>query len=135
MFGKVAHIGIAVKDLKKSVRLLTTLFGVGPVHTERVEEQKVNSAMFSFGETSVELLESTAPDSFIAKFIEKRGEGMHHISFVVDDIVAELARLKEAGFQLIDDQPRRGADNYLVAFVHPKSANDVLIEISQKVRG
>jgi methylmalonyl-CoA/ethylmalonyl-CoA epimerase len=108
------------------------LFGTKPVHTERVEEQKVNSALFSFGGTSIELLESTSPDSFIAKFIEKRGEGMHHVSFVVDDIVEELARLKEAGFQLIDERPHRGAQNYLVAFVHPKSANGVLIEISQK---
>jgi len=134
MFGRIAHIGIAVRDLDKSIDLLAKLFDSKPKHRERVEDQRVNSAMFSFGETSVELLEPTAPESSIAKFIEKRGEGMHHISFLVDDIVGELARLKNSGFQLIDEQPRRGADNCLVAFVHPKSANGVLIEISQKLR-
>ena len=132
MFGRIAHIGIAVKDLKKSIELYSTLFGTKPIHAEHVGEQQVNSAVFSFGGTSIELLESTAPESPIAKFIEKRGEGMHHVSFVVDDIVEELARLKKAGFQLIDEHPRKGADNYLVAFVHPKSSNGVLIEISQK---
>ncbi len=135
MFGTVAHIGIAVKDLRESVELFSALFGTLPVHTERVEEQDVNTAMFSFGGTSVELLESTAPGSFIAKFIEKRGEGMHHVSFEVDDIVSELARLRKAGFQLIDERPRRGAGNYLVAFIHPKSANGVLIELGQKLPG
>ena len=133
MFGSIAHIGIAVRDLKKAVELYSTLFGGAPVHTERVEEQHVNTAMFSFGGTSVELLESTAPGSFIAKFIDKRGEGMHHVSFMVDDIVAELERLRKAGFQLIDEKPRKGADNCLVAFIHPKSANGVLIELGQKL--
>ncbi len=133
MFGTIAHIGIAVKDLKKSIDLYSTLFGAMPTHTERVEDQHVHSAMFSFGGTSIELLEATSPDSSIAKFIEKRGEGMHHVSFIVNDIVKELARLKSAGFQLIDEHPRKGADNYLVAFIHPKSANSVLIEISQKI--
>ncbi|HTP12636.1 MAG TPA: methylmalonyl-CoA epimerase [Bacteroidota bacterium] len=133
MVGSVAHIGIAVKDLKKAVELYSTLFGAPPVHTEPVEEQHVNTAMFSFGGTSVELLESTAPDSFIARFIESRGEGMHHVSFGVSDIVAELARLQKAGFQLIDERPRKGADNCLVAFIHPKSSTGVLIELSQKL--
>ncbi len=134
MFGKIAHIGIAVKDLKKTTALFSTLFSVRPTHTEHVEDQHVNTAMFSVGETSIELLEPTAPDSSIAKFIDKRGEGMHHISFVVEDIVKELARLKGAGFQLIDEHPRKGADHCLVAFLHPKSTNGVLIEISQKIR-
>ncbi len=133
MFGPVAHIGFAVKDLKSAVELYSRLLGVGPVHTERVEEQRVNTAMFSLGGTSIELLESTAPDSFIAKFIEKRGEGMHHVSFTVHDIAVELARLRQAGFQLIDEKPRMGADNCLVAFIHPKSAGGVLIELSQKL--
>jgi methylmalonyl-CoA/ethylmalonyl-CoA epimerase len=133
MFGKIAHIGIAVNDLEKSIDLLSRLFGTKPNHRERVDDQEVNSAMFSFGSTSVELLESTAPGSSIAKFIEKRGEGMHHLSFEVEDIAAELARLKKAGFELIDERPRKGADNCLVAFLHPKSTNGVLIEISQKL--
>ena len=133
MFGKIAHIGIAVNDLDKSIDLLSRMFGTKPNQRERVDDQQVNSAMFSFGNISVELLESTAPGSSIAKFIEKRGEGMHHLSFVVDDITAELARLRKAGFQLIDEQPRKGADNCLVAFLHPKSTNGVLIEISQKL--
>ncbi|HEY6952475.1 MAG TPA: methylmalonyl-CoA epimerase [Bacteroidota bacterium] len=130
----ISHIGIAVKDLDKSVELFSALLGEKPDHTERVEDQKVNSAMFTFGDTAIELLAATAPDSAIAKFVEKRGEGMHHVSFVVDDIVRELDRLKKAGFQLIDETPRKGADNYLVAFIHPKSANGVLIEISQKAK-
>jgi methylmalonyl-CoA/ethylmalonyl-CoA epimerase len=133
MFGKIAHVGIAVKDLERSIELLSRLYGTKPNHRERVDDQQVNSAMFSFGDTSVELLESTAPDSAIAKFIEKRGEGMHHLSFAVDDITAELARLRKAGFQLIDERPRKGAGNCLVAFLHPKSTNGVLIEISQKL--
>ena len=133
MFDKIAHIGIAVKDLKKSTDLYSRLFNAKPTHTECVEDQHIHSAMFSFGETSIELLEATSPDSAIAKFIEKRGEGMHHVSFLVEDIVKELARLKSAGFQLIDEHPRKGADNYLVAFIHPKSITGVLIEISQKM--
>jgi methylmalonyl-CoA/ethylmalonyl-CoA epimerase len=133
MFGKIAHIGIAVKDLEKSIDLFSRLYGAKPFHREQVEDQNVDSAMFMFGETFVELLESTAPDSPIQKFIDKRGEGMHHLSFAVDDIAAELTRLKNAGFQLIDEQPRKGADNCMVAFLHPKSTNGVLIEISQKL--
>jgi methylmalonyl-CoA/ethylmalonyl-CoA epimerase len=133
MFGKIAHVGIAVKDLEKSIELLSRLCGTKPSHRERVDDQRVDSAMFTFGDTSVELLESTAPNSAIAKFIEKRGEGMHHLSFTVDDITAELTRLRKAGFQLIDEEPRKGADNCLVAFLHPKSTNGVLIEISQKL--
>ncbi len=133
MFGKIAHIGIAVKDLRNSIDVFAKVFGKQPSHTEIVKDQHVNTAMFSFGDTAVELLESTAPDSSIARFIEKRGEGMHHVSFFVDDIRKELARLKQAGFQLIDEHPRKGADNCLVAFIHPKSTNGVLIEISQKI--
>jgi methylmalonyl-CoA/ethylmalonyl-CoA epimerase len=133
MFGKIAHIGIAVRDLENSIDLFSRLFGAKPVHQERVEDQQVNTAMFSFGETRVELLASTATNSSIAKFIDKWGEGMHHLSFAVDDIVTELVRLKKAGFQLIDEMPRKGADNCLVAFLHPNSTNGVLIEISQKL--
>ncbi|MBI2618569.1 MAG: methylmalonyl-CoA epimerase [Ignavibacteriales bacterium] len=128
----VAHIGIAVKDLKGSKELFSSLFGVGADHEEEVPDQKVRTAMFRIGETDVELLQGTAPDSSITKFIEKRGEGIHHLSVVVDNIEAELLRLRREGFQLVDEHPRPGADNCLVAFLHPKSTNGVLIELSQK---
>jgi len=134
MFGRISHIGIAVRDLKKSIDLFTTVAGSKPIHTERVEEQHVNTALFLFGDSALELLEPASPESSIAKFIQKRGEGIHHLCFAVDDIIAELERLKTAGFQLIDERPRKGADNCLVAFLHPKSTNGVLIEISQKIR-
>ena len=132
MFRTVAHIGIAVRSLNESKRLFAQLFGIGPEHEESVADQRVNTAMFRMGQTGIELLEGTAPESAVTKFVEKRGEGIHHISFSVDDIVLELGRLKNAGFQLIDEQPRQGADNCLVAFLHPKSTNGVLIELSQK---
>ncbi len=132
MLGPIAHIGIAVRDLGASKDLFQRLLGTAPGHEESVEDQKVNTAMFSTGQTSIELLEGTSQDSSITKFIEKRGEGIHHVSFMVEDIVGELRRMKEAGFQLIDERPRHGADNCLVAFIHPKSTNGVLIELSQK---
>lgn len=132
MFKKVAHIGVAVKDIKATMELFTKLFGAEAQRLEEVPDQKVNTAMFHFNGTSIELLQATAPDSPIAKFIEKRGEGIHHISFVVDDIMKEIDRLRKLGFQLVDEQPRYGADDYYVAFLHPKSTNGVLIEISQK---
>jgi len=127
----IAHIGIAVKDLEASKRLFGILTGSPASHEEMVADQKVRTAMFAFGETSLELLEGTAPDSPITRFIEKRGEGIHHIAIVVDDIESELRRLKQEGFQLIDEHPRVGAGNMLVAFLHPKSTNGVLIELSQ----
>jgi methylmalonyl-CoA/ethylmalonyl-CoA epimerase len=132
MFKSIAHIGVAVKDLSASQALFEKLFGKQPDHREEVPDQKVATAMFQVGETAVELTAATSPESPIARFLEKRGEGVHHISFVVDDVVAELARLKSLGFQLIDETPRVGADNYAVAFLHPKSTNGVLIEISQR---
>jgi methylmalonyl-CoA/ethylmalonyl-CoA epimerase len=132
MFKAIAHVGIAVKDLKTSITLFSNLLGKTPDHQESIPDQLVDSAMFSLGSSSVELLQATGPESSIAKFIDKRGEGMHHISFIVEDIVAEMRRLRREGFQLIDEHPRRGADGYLVAFVHPKSASGVLIELSQK---
>jgi len=131
-FTRVTHIGIAVKDLKKSIELFSALFGSQPNHLESVADQRVDTAMFSFRDTSIELLAAADLDSPITKFIEKRGEGMHHVSFQVDDIKKELVRLKFEGFQLIDEEPRKGAGNCLVAFVHPKSTNGVLIELSQK---
>ena len=131
MPGTIAHIGIAVKDLEASKKLFGSLTGSTASHEETVADQKVRTAMFAFGETSLELLEGTAPDSPITRFIEKRGEGIHHIAIVVDDLESELLRLKQEGFQLIDEHPRMGAGNMLVAFLHPKSTNGVLIELSQ----
>ena len=132
MFDKVSHIGIAVKDLQASIDLFSRLFGKHPDHIEEVPDQKVKTAMFTVGSSSIELTQGTDSVSPITRFLEKRGEGVHHVSFMVDDIERELARLKGAGFQLIDERPRVGADGYLVAFLHPQSTNGVLIEISQK---
>jgi methylmalonyl-CoA/ethylmalonyl-CoA epimerase len=131
---KLSHVGIAVKSIEESSKLFGRLFNVQDVKTETIPDQKVKVAFFHIGEASIEVIEATSPDSPIAKFIEKRGEGVHHLSFEVDDIQAELVRLKSVGFQLIDDKPRQGADGCLVAFIHPKSTNGVLIEISQKIR-
>ncbi len=132
MFKRIAHIGVAVKDIAASSGLFEKLFGKKADHVESVGDQMVETAMFQIGETAIELVAPSGPDSTIARFIEKRGEGIHHLSFVVDDIEAELKRLKAQGFQLIDEKPRLGADGYYVAFLHPKSTNGVLIEISQK---
>ncbi len=133
MFKTIAHIGIAVRSLSTSKKLFEDLLGVGPEHEELVEDQHVATALFRMGDSAIELLEGTAPESAVRKFVERRGEGIHHVSFMVEDIVGELKRLKEAGFQLVDEHPRRGADNCLVAFLHPKSTNGVLIELSQKL--
>lgn len=133
MFKKLVHIGIAVKDLDQAVKTFSTILSLEDVQRETVKEQKVNLAFFQVGDTHIELTAATAPDSPIAKFIEKRGEGVHHLSFEVDDIRAEIARLRNTGFELIDDQPKLGADGYWVAFLHPKSTHGVLVEISQKV--
>lgn len=133
MYKRLTHIGIAVKNLDNSSRLFSKLFGLNQSHTEEVAEQKVKAMFFRIGEGGVELLEPTNPDSSIAKYIEKRGEGVHHLSFEVDDIEKEIARLKKEGFQMIDERPRVGADGFRIAFLHPKSTNGVLVEISQKV--
>jgi methylmalonyl-CoA/ethylmalonyl-CoA epimerase len=130
---KLVHVGVAVKSLDDSVGVFSKLLGIDTIATEEVADQKVKLAFFPAGGTSIELTEATAPESAIAKFIEKRGEGVHHLSFEVDDIRAELARLKSSGFQLIDEQPRRGAGGYWIAFLHPKTTNGVLVEISQKI--
>ncbi|MES2734383.1 MAG: methylmalonyl-CoA epimerase [Bacteroidota bacterium] len=131
---KVEHIGIAVKDLQISNAVFTRLFGAEPYKTESVDSEGVNTSFFKMGETKIELLEATNPDSPIAKFLEKKGEGMHHIAYEVQDIVAEMQRLKNEGFVLLNDTPKRGADNKLVCFLHPKSTNGVLIELCQQVR-
>ena len=129
---KLVHVGIAVKNLDASIQIFSKLLDIQNVTTETVADQKVRLSFFHAGDASVELTEATSSESLIAKFIEKRGEGVHHLSFEVDDINAELTRLNAEGFQLIDEQPRRGAGGYLIAFIHPKSTNGVLVEICQK---
>lgn len=129
---KIEHIGIAVKDFSVSIPFFEKLLNAPCYKTELVETEQVRTAFFQTGETKIELLESTTPDGVIAKFIEKKGEGMHHIAFEVADIEAEIARLKEQGFVLLQDAPRKGADNKWVVFLHPKSTGGVLIEICQE---
>lgn len=133
MFKKVEHIGIAVKNFEQSNALFTKLFGKENYKTETVESEGVNTSFFQLGETKIELLEATKDDSPIAKFIEKRGEGIHHIAYEVENIVLEMERLKKEGFVLLNQEPKKGADNKLVCFVHPKSANGVLIELCQEI--
>lgn len=128
------HIGIAVKNLSVSVPLFEKLMNTKCYKTETVEGEQVNTAFFKTGETKVELLESASADGVIAKFIEKKGEGMHHIAFEVDDIEAEMKRLQAEGFVLLNEKPKKGADNKLVAFLHPKGTNGVLVEICQGVK-
>ena len=132
MIDSLAHIGIAVKDLEASSKLFQALFGKHPDHAELVPDQKVKTAFFHVGQTAVELTAATDSDSPIARFIEKRGEGIHHLSFMVDNLEQELTRLKAQGFQLVDEKPRVGAEGHAVAFLHPKSTNGVLIELCQR---
>ena len=131
---KVEHIGIAVKNLTSANELYKKLLGEAPYKTESVESEMVNTSFFKAGDTKIELLESTSAESAIHSFIEKRGEGIHHIAFEVEDIRMEMKRLKEAGFKLTRDEPFPGADNKLVCFVHPKGTNGVLVELCQSVR-
>ena len=129
---KIEHIGIAVKDLEKSNKLFAALFGKPHYKIEEVKSEGVKTSFFDLGPNKIELLEATSADSPIAKFIEKKGEGVHHIAFAVSDIVSEINRLKEEGFVVLNDTPKLGADNKLVAFLHPKSCNGVLIELCQE---
>ena len=131
---KIEHIGIAVKDLESANELYARLLGEQPYKQEEVEREGVMTSFFQVGPNKIELLEATKEDSPIAKYIEKRGEGVHHIAFEVEDIRAEMARLKEEGFRLLSEEPKRGADNKMVAFVHPKSANGVLIELCETIK-
>ena len=130
---KIEHIGIAVKDIAAANEIYTKLLGYAPYKTEAVASEGVQTSFFICGESKVELLEATAADSPIAKFIEKRGEGIHHIAFSVDNIVAEMERLKKEGFILLNEEPKKGADNKWVAFLHPKSSNGVLVELCQEI--
>ena len=130
---KIEHIGIAVKDLQAANEVYSRLLGKTPYKEEIVESEYVTTSFFQTGESKIELLQASDPSSAIAKFIEKRGEGIHHIAFRVDDIYAEMKRLKDEGFRLLNEQPKKGADNMLVCFVHPKSANGVLVELCQQI--
>lgn len=132
---RIEHLGIAVSDLDASIALFETLLGTPCYKIERVESELVNTAFFQVGESKIELLQTTNPESAIGKFLEKRGQGIHHIAFEVDDIDAELERLKSEGFELIHATPKDGADNKRIAFLHPKSTNGVLIELCQEKTG
>lgn len=130
---KIEHIGIAVKNMADSNELFRKLLGEAHYKVETVESEKVATSFFRIGESKIELLEASDPESPIAKFIEKRGEGIHHIAFEVSDIRAEIERLEAEGFIPLNREPKRGADNKLVAFFHPKSSNGVLIELCQSI--
>lgn len=134
MLNKIEHIGIAVKDLKQSNDLFTKLYGKSFYKVESVESEGVSTSFFMLGESKIELLEATGENSAIAKFIEKKGEGVHHIAFDVDDIYAEMDRLQKEGFDLINKEPKKGADNKLICFLHPKTTNGVLIELCQEIK-
>jgi methylmalonyl-CoA/ethylmalonyl-CoA epimerase len=131
---KIEHIGIAVKDLEVSNLVFEKLFGAPAYKFEDVETEGVTTSFFMNGPNKIELLAATNPDSPIAKFIEKKGEGIHHIAFDVEDIVSEIGRLKNEGFIVLNEIPKKGADNKLVVFLHPKSTNGVLIELCQEIK-
>ena len=128
---KIEHIGIAVKSIENANQIYTSLLGASPYKMEEVKSEGVKTSFFKTGDSKIELLEATNPDSPIAKFIEKRGEGVHHIAFAVDDIQSEIVRLKNEGFIVLNDTPKKGADNKLVVFLHPKSTAGVLVELCQ----
>lgn len=130
---KIEHIGIAVKSILEANKIYEALLGVSPYKSEEVESEGVKTSFFRCGESKIELLEATNPDSPIAKFIEKRGEGIHHIAFSVANIESEMSRLQNEGFILLNETPKKGADNKLVAFLHPKSTNGVLVELCQEI--
>ncbi|GMN07926.1 methylmalonyl-CoA epimerase [Croceitalea sp. MTPC5] len=130
---KIEHIGIAVKDLKTSNLLFEKLLGVASYKMEEVASEGVRTSFFKSGPNKIELLEATKEDSPIAKYIAKKGEGVHHIAFAVEDIRSELARLKKEGFVILNEEPKKGADNKLVAFLHPKTTNGVLVELCQEI--
>lgn len=130
----VEHIGIAVNNIESANELYTALLGVAPYKMETVDSEHVVTSFFQVGKNKIELLEATHENSAIAKFIAKKGEGIHHIAFDVNDIESEMTRLSNLGFQLLQEKPKRGADNKLVCFVHPKSAHGVLIELCQSIK-
>lgn len=130
---RIEHLGIAVTNLDKAESVYEELLGVPPYKREAVSSELVTTSFFKVGEHKVELLEATDKESAIAKFIERKGEGIHHVAFEVEDILVEMQRLREAGFILLNDQPKRGADNKLICFVHPKTAHGVLVELCQEI--
>jgi methylmalonyl-CoA/ethylmalonyl-CoA epimerase len=132
---KIEHIGIAVKSLSDSIPLFEKLLNSQCYKTELVESEKVRTAFFKTGDSKIELLESTDPEGIIARYIEKKGEGIHHLAFDVEDIETEMKRLESAGFQLLYPQPKPGADNKMVCFLHPKNTNGVLIELCMERKG
>jgi methylmalonyl-CoA/ethylmalonyl-CoA epimerase len=131
MMRKIEHIGIAVKDLAASNQIFEDILGVAPYKQEEVQSEHVLTSFFQVGESKIELLQATSPDSAIAKYLEKNKEGIHHIAFDVEDIFAEIDRLKAKGYTLIHESPKEGADNKIIAFMHPKSSNGVLVELCQ----
>ncbi|WKK82086.2 methylmalonyl-CoA epimerase [Marivirga arenosa] len=131
---KVEHIGIAVKNMESANSLFGKLFNREPYKLEKVESEGVSTSFFKMGETKIELLEAENEDSAIAKFIAKKGEGIHHIAYEVEDIEAEMKRLESEGFQLINKAPKKGADNKMVCFLHPKTTNGVLVELCQEIK-
>lgn len=131
---RIEHIGIAVKDLEQSNQLFQKLFGKSVYKTETVDSESVSTSFFEIGPNKIELLQSTNEHGPIAKYLDKKSEGIHHIAFEVDDIVGEMSRLKSEGFQLLNDQPKKGADNKLVCFLHPKTTNGVLVELCQEIK-
>jgi methylmalonyl-CoA/ethylmalonyl-CoA epimerase len=133
MLENIEHIGIAVKNAEESMKLFNALLNTKPYKEEAVMSENVRTIFYKTGETKIELLESNSNDSAIAKFIEKKGEGIHHIAFAVKDIYAEIERLKTEGFVFVNETPKKGADNKLIVFLHPKSSNGVLIELCQEI--
>ncbi len=134
MIKKIEHIGIAVKNIEESNALFSKLFGKAHYKVERVESEGVNTSFFMLGETKVELLEASTETSAIARFIEKKGEGIHHIAYEVDNIEEEMKRLKAEGFEILNASPKDGADNKRICFLHPKSTNGVLVELCEEKR-
>ncbi len=131
---KIEHIGIAVKDLATANETYRKLLGVQHYKTEAVISEKVTTSFFRIGDNKIELLESSDPDGVIARFIEKKGEGIHHVAYAVDNILEEMRRLKSEGFVLLNEEPKRGADNKLVCFVHPKNTHGVLMELCEEIK-
>lgn len=131
---KIEHIGIAVKSLNVSIPLFEKLLNEACYKIEKIDSEQVNTAFFKKGDSKIELLESVSPDGVIAKFIEKKGEGIHHIAFEVEDIVGEIKKLKQSGFVFLNEDPKQGADNKLICFLHPKSTNGILVEICQQIK-
>ncbi len=134
MIEKIEHIGIAVKNLDEANKIYEQLLGTAPYKMEMVDSEGVNTSFFKTGESKVELLQAIKDESAIAKFIAKKGEGIHHIAFAVKDIHKEIKRLKKEGYTIINENPKKGADNKLVCFVHPKNTKGVLIELCQEIR-